>query len=140
MPPDLIAIPVHDLSWYVHATQHDNKYLHAAQIKLSRYDLFHAHLFLGTHDVTADCTDWSKTVTSHNTPAEGKEGHDTNPALMQLGLLFHTQEYPQFCEHSFPFQLGWCQAGSDVVHEPHAFNKRNILWYGGTLAALDTGN
>ncbi|WOL04036.1 hypothetical protein Cni_G12757 [Canna indica] len=63
---------------------------------LSRYDLFHGHLFIAT---------------------------DTG----RLGMLFHAREYPAYEKESFPYNLGYCQRGSNVVYDD-SINLRNILW------------
>ncbi|KAL6779428.1 CGL39 [Auxenochlorella protothecoides x Auxenochlorella symbiontica] len=56
-----------------------------------------------------------------------------------LGLLFHAAEYPAYCEQGFPVHLGYCQAGSTLQYSPDTMAWRNFVWYGGSLAALDTG-
>ncbi|GFH14634.1 uncharacterized protein HaLaN_10731, partial [Haematococcus lacustris] len=57
-----------------------------------------------------------------------------------LGLLLHSQEYPAWHPDHFPHHLGWCQHGSDVRYQPGLFRMRNILWWAGSLAVLDTGD
>lgn len=65
-------------------------------VSLSRYDLFHGHLFLASE-------------------------------TGRLGILFHAKEYPAFNEESFPYNLGYCQAGSNVSYDD-SMNLRNVLW------------
>ncbi|XP_072985267.1 uncharacterized protein [Typha latifolia] len=65
-------------------------------VSLSRYDLFHGHLFLAT-------------------------------GTGRLGILFHAKEYPAYEEKVFPFNMGYCQRGSNVVYDD-SMNLRNILW------------
>lgn len=62
---------------------------------LSRFDLFHAHVFVD---------------------AGGR-----------VGALFHAREYPALDARSFPFPLGFCQAGS-WVQADELMPCRNILW------------
>ncbi|KAI5008829.1 hypothetical protein ZWY2020_009877 [Hordeum vulgare] len=45
----------------------------------------------------------------------------------RLGILFHAKEYPAFNKKSFPYNLGYCQAESDVPYDD-SMNLRNILW------------
>ncbi|EAZ05103.1 hypothetical protein OsI_27294 [Oryza sativa Indica Group] len=45
----------------------------------------------------------------------------------RLGILFHAKEYPAFDKKLFPYSLGFCQAGSNVVYDD-SMNLRNILW------------
>uniref|UniRef100_A0A0D3GUU9 Uncharacterized protein n=1 Tax=Oryza barthii TaxID=65489 RepID=A0A0D3GUU9_9ORYZ len=45
----------------------------------------------------------------------------------RLGILFHAKEYPAFDKELFPYSLGFCQAGSNVVYDD-SMNLRNILW------------
>lgn len=69
--------------------------------KLSRFDLFHAHLF------------YNRT--------EGV-----------LGMLFHAKEYPAFDECAFPYELGFCQTGSDVkLMRPGDMKTRSAVWFFG---------
>eukprot|EP00982_Pelagococcus_subviridis_P012121 31144-Pelagococcus_subviridis.AAC.13 len=72
----------------------------AAAARLSRYDLFHAHVFVR---------------------ASGGRGG-------VVGLLMHALEYPRYDDADFPFALGNCQRGSDVAFAPAAAAGRNILW------------
>ncbi|XP_019083973.1 PREDICTED: uncharacterized protein LOC104707029 [Camelina sativa] len=65
-------------------------------VSLSRYDLFHGHLFLAS---------------------------DTG----RLGILFHAKEYPAYDKKVFPYNMGYCQRGSDVTYDD-SMNLRNILW------------
>ena len=74
-----------------------------AQVSLSRFDLFHAHLF-ATHG------------------GGGGSGSDR-----QLGLLFHAREYPMNST-AFPHNLGYCQAGSSLAFDARGMDTRNILY------------
>ncbi|KAL6578838.1 hypothetical protein OROMI_009054 [Orobanche minor] len=65
-------------------------------VSLSRYDLFHGHLFLAK-----------------------KSG--------RLGILFHAKEYPAYDKEIFPYNMGYCQVGSNVAYD-NSMNLRNILW------------
>ncbi|KAL0718102.1 hypothetical protein Bca4012_067424 [Brassica carinata] len=65
-------------------------------VSLSRYDLFHGHLFLASESG-------------------------------RLGILFHAKEYPAYDEKAFPYNMGYCQRGSDVKYGD-SMNFRNILW------------
>ncbi|GMG99738.1 hypothetical protein Nepgr_001578 [Nepenthes gracilis] len=65
-------------------------------ISLSRFDLFHGHLFLATESG-------------------------------RLGILFHAKEYPAYDKEDFPYNMGYCQKGSNVAYDD-SMNLRNILW------------
>ncbi|XP_051147246.1 uncharacterized protein LOC127262558 [Andrographis paniculata] len=65
-------------------------------VSLSRFDLFHGHLFI-----------------------EKMSG--------RLGILFHAKEYPAYDKKCFPFNMGYCQVGSNVAYDD-SMNLRNILW------------
>jgi hypothetical protein len=65
-------------------------------VSLSRYDLFHGHLFLASESG-------------------------------RLGILFHAKEYPAYDKKVFPYNMGYCQRGSDVKYND-SMNLRNILW------------
>ncbi|KAJ3683728.1 hypothetical protein LUZ60_013955 [Juncus effusus] len=65
-------------------------------LSLSRYDLFHGHIFLATE-------------------------------TGRLGILFHAREYPAYDKVDFPYNLGYCQSGSNVAYD-ESMNLRNILW------------
>uniref|UniRef100_A0A804MTZ4 Uncharacterized protein n=2 Tax=Zea mays TaxID=4577 RepID=A0A804MTZ4_MAIZE len=45
----------------------------------------------------------------------------------RLGILFHAKEYPAFNKELFPYNLGYCQAGSNVPYDD-SMNLRNVLW------------
>lgn len=45
----------------------------------------------------------------------------------RLGILFHAKEYPAFDKKTFPFNMGYCQTGSNVKYD-ESMNLRNILW------------
>ncbi|XP_004302391.1 PREDICTED: uncharacterized protein LOC101309846 [Fragaria vesca subsp. vesca] len=65
-------------------------------VSLSRYDLFHGHLFLALE-------------------------------TGRLGILFHAKEYPAYDKEVFPYNMGYCQIGSNVTYDD-SMNLRNILW------------
>ncbi|KAI4301761.1 hypothetical protein L6164_035008 [Bauhinia variegata] len=65
-------------------------------VTLSRFDLFHGHLFLAV---------------------------DSG----RLGILFHAREYPAYDKEVFPYNMGFCQIGSNVTYDD-SMNLRNILW------------
>ncbi|KAK6330442.1 hypothetical protein TWF696_003334 [Orbilia brochopaga] len=73
------------------------------EIKLSRFDLFHAHLF-------------------------------ANPRTKTAGLVFHAKEYPADDADTFPFNLGFCQLGSNLTFVDKVMRRRNIVW---TIDAKD---
>eukprot|EP01025_Chloroclados_australasicus_P004951 TRINITY_DN11375_c0_g1_i1.p1 TRINITY_DN11375_c0_g1~~TRINITY_DN11375_c0_g1_i1.p1 ORF type:complete len:316 (-),score=22.85 TRINITY_DN11375_c0_g1_i1:597-1544(-) len=54
-----------------------------------------------------------------------------------VGILFHAKSYPKFNDASFPYNLGFCQEGSELDYSPDSMNHRNILWYKGQLGVLD---
>ncbi|XVE89644.1 hypothetical protein DITRI_Ditri20bG0012300 [Diplodiscus trichospermus] len=45
----------------------------------------------------------------------------------RLGILFHAREYPAYDKEVFPFNMGYCQKGSNVTYDD-SMNLRNILW------------
>ncbi|GAB2277453.1 hypothetical protein Dimus_012159 [Dionaea muscipula] len=45
----------------------------------------------------------------------------------RLGILFHAKEYPAYEKEVFPYNMGYCQIGSNVPYDD-AMNLRNILW------------
>ncbi|TKY61521.1 hypothetical protein E2542_SST11372 [Spatholobus suberectus] len=45
----------------------------------------------------------------------------------RLGILFHAKEYPAYDKHVFPYNMGFCQRGSNVTYDD-SMNLRNILW------------
>ncbi|XP_015875026.3 uncharacterized protein LOC107411874 [Ziziphus jujuba] len=45
----------------------------------------------------------------------------------QLGILFHAKEYPAFDKEAFPYNMGFCQIGSNVTYDD-SMNLRNTLW------------
>ena len=45
----------------------------------------------------------------------------------RLGILFHAKEYPAYEKESFPYNMGYCQIGSNVAFDD-SMNFRNILW------------
>ncbi|XP_068660131.1 uncharacterized protein [Aristolochia californica] len=65
-------------------------------VSLTRYDLFHGHLFLAA---------------------------DSG----RLGILFHSKEYPAYDCETFPYNMGYCQKGSNMRYDD-SINLRNILW------------
>uniref|UniRef100_A0A7N2R129 Uncharacterized protein n=2 Tax=Quercus lobata TaxID=97700 RepID=A0A7N2R129_QUELO len=45
----------------------------------------------------------------------------------RLGILFHAKEYPAYDKEVFPYNMGFCQKGSNVKYDD-SMNLRNILW------------
>ncbi|XP_062004192.1 uncharacterized protein LOC133721560 isoform X1 [Rosa rugosa] len=45
----------------------------------------------------------------------------------RLGILFHAKEYPAYDKELFPYNMGFCQRGSNVTYDD-SMNLRNILW------------
>ncbi|KAK7397180.1 hypothetical protein VNO78_18347 [Psophocarpus tetragonolobus] len=45
----------------------------------------------------------------------------------RLGILFHAKEYPAYDKQVFPYNMGYCQRGSNVTYND-SMNLRNILW------------
>ncbi|CAM8960073.1 unnamed protein product [Rhodiola kirilowii] len=45
----------------------------------------------------------------------------------RLGILFHAKEYPQYDKELFPYNMGYCQKGSNLAYDD-SMNLRNILW------------
>ncbi|XP_074312260.1 uncharacterized protein LOC141647819 isoform X1 [Silene latifolia] len=45
----------------------------------------------------------------------------------RLGILFHAKEYPAYEKKVFPFNMGYCQRGTNVAYDKE-MNLRNILW------------
>ncbi|XP_059648481.1 uncharacterized protein LOC132294589 [Cornus florida] len=45
----------------------------------------------------------------------------------RLGILFHAKEYPAYEKKVFPYNMGYCQKGSNVTYGD-SMNLRNILW------------
>ncbi|XP_031250463.1 uncharacterized protein LOC116108354 [Pistacia vera] len=45
----------------------------------------------------------------------------------RLGILFHAREYPAYDKEWFPYNMGYCQKGSNVTYD-NSMNMRNILW------------
>lgn len=45
----------------------------------------------------------------------------------RLGIVFHAKEYPAYNDETFPYNLGYCQRGSNMVYDD-TMNLRNILW------------
>lgn len=54
-------------------------------------------------------------------------GHIFITETGRLGILFHAKEYPA-CNKEFPFNMGYCQIGSNVTYDADSMNLRNILW------------
>ncbi|KAM7474070.1 hypothetical protein LguiB_021313 [Lonicera macranthoides] len=68
-------------------------------ISLNRYDFFHGHIFLATDS--------------------GRLGTKFD--------RFHAKEYPAYDKEVFPYNMGYCQIGSNVTYDD-SMNLRNILW------------
>ncbi|KAB1202192.1 hypothetical protein CJ030_MR8G007902 [Morella rubra] len=45
----------------------------------------------------------------------------------RVGILFHAKEYPAYDKEVFPYNMGYCQIGSNVTYD-ESMNFRNILW------------
>ncbi|MCL7026185.1 hypothetical protein MKW94_013674 [Papaver nudicaule] len=45
----------------------------------------------------------------------------------RLGILFHAKEHPAFDKDVFPYNMGYCQKGSNMVYD-ESMNLMNILW------------
>ncbi|KAJ3376174.1 hypothetical protein GGF31_000241 [Allomyces arbusculus] len=86
-------------------------------LTLSRFDLWHAHLFVHRPCGRASVPDPDRAVASR--------AADMAPAV---GLLFHAMEYPALDERKFPVPLGWCQQNSTVKYVPRMMARRNVLW------------
>lgn len=54
-------------------------------------------------------------------------GHLFIAADGRVGILFHAKEYPAYDKEVFPFNMGYCQQGSNVTYDD-SMNVRNILW------------
>lgn len=54
-------------------------------------------------------------------------GHLFIAADGRVGILFHAKEYPAYDEEVFPYNMGYCQKGSNVTYDD-SMNLRNILW------------
>ncbi|KAK9054783.1 hypothetical protein SSX86_025862 [Deinandra increscens subsp. villosa] len=54
-------------------------------------------------------------------------GHLFIAADGRLGILFHAKEYPAYDKQLFPYNMGYCQQGSNVTYDD-SMNLRNILW------------
>jgi len=57
-----------------------------------------------------------------------------------IGLLFHSKEYPAQNDTTFPINLGHGQIASTVEYSQYAMSWRSVVWYNGTFAALYLGN
>eukprot|EP01024_Parvocaulis_polyphysoides_P028404 TRINITY_DN2570_c0_g3_i2.p2 TRINITY_DN2570_c0_g3~~TRINITY_DN2570_c0_g3_i2.p2 ORF type:complete len:315 (-),score=46.15 TRINITY_DN2570_c0_g3_i2:731-1675(-) len=54
-----------------------------------------------------------------------------------VGILFNAKEYVQIDDADFPYNLGFCQQGSDLEFSPYVMNRRNIVWFKGQLGVLN---
>ncbi|KAI7745161.1 hypothetical protein M8C21_001583 [Ambrosia artemisiifolia] len=54
-------------------------------------------------------------------------GHLFIAADGRVGILFHAKEYPAYDKEVFPYNMGYCQKGSNVTYD-ESMNLRNILW------------
>nr|GEU29599.1 hypothetical protein [Tanacetum cinerariifolium] len=54
-------------------------------------------------------------------------GHLFIAADGRIGILFHAKEYPAYDKEVFPYNMGYCQQGSNVTYDD-SMNVRNILW------------
>ena len=57
----------------------------------------------------------------------------------RLGVLLHAAEYPARDDRLFPYDLGYCQEGSDlyVSEGLDLLNYRNYVWYADNIWRLD---
>lgn len=100
----------------------------------SPYDLHHGHLFLSRPSWGGGCgeagrEDAVRAFRGAAVPRGWRRG--------RLGVLFHAAEYPAYDPASFPYDLGYCQRGSDVsVRPPAALATRSVVWFR-RAAALD---
>mmetsp|Transcript_7988 Transcript_7988/g.14487 ORF Transcript_7988/g.14487 Transcript_7988/m.14487 type:complete len:278 (-) Transcript_7988:266-1099(-) len=46
----------------------------------------------------------------------------------QFGILFHCAEYPKYHSQWMPYNLGFCQKGSDLYPNPKLLLTRNVVW------------
>jgi hypothetical protein len=86
-------------------------------VELSRYDLFHAHLFFGPHPPYPPAP-LGNPATEANVTRATLGTSSQQPSVRQaLGLLFHCAEYLKYDEERFPYKLGYCQvgAGTDLL-------------------------
>ncbi|KAI9099247.1 hypothetical protein DFS34DRAFT_616896 [Phlyctochytrium arcticum] len=86
-----------------------SKPLAEGKIDISRFDLWHAHLFIN-HD---------------NLAVSGAAGSRQN--VSTIGLVFHSQEYPALSDE-FPYPLGHCQVNSTVKYDSRRMARRNFVW------------
>eukprot|EP00882_Tetradesmus_deserticola_P023070 GHRQ01025101.1.p1 GENE.GHRQ01025101.1~~GHRQ01025101.1.p1 ORF type:complete len:195 (+),score=57.33 GHRQ01025101.1:333-917(+) len=131
------------------------KQLGAPPPHLSRFDLFHGHLFIANN-----CSNAGSNVQTSILQAVAQQGDSSSsksastdmlasshhlsrgtvkPHLQQhpansssncrVGVLFHASEYPAYDNVSFPIMLGHCQAGSSCRYNSRAMDLRNILWW-----------
>lgn len=75
------------------------RFVGGAQIELTRWDLFHSHLF-----------------------------YTNSGSSMGLGMLFHAKEYPRQCK-AFPYNLGYCQRNSLLEYDERGMDLRNLLYF-----------
>lgn len=53
------------------------------------------------------------------------------------GLLFRARFFPKEDENNFPFNLGFCQIGSNIEFDQNSMDFRNFLWFKDKLVVLD---
>eukprot|EP00850_Spirogloea_muscicola_P022067 SM000275S10323 [mRNA] locus=s275:145901:147378:- [translate_table: standard] len=105
-------------------------------LSLSRFDLFHGHLFVtgcgGTGPSNGPCRrlgilallEFSPNMLWRLTPSSMALADEPPSAA---AARFHAMEYPAFCPITFPINLGYCQHGS-MLEMDRSFDFRNILW------------
>ncbi|CAH2044527.1 unnamed protein product [Thlaspi arvense] len=78
-------------------------------VSLTRFDLFHGHLFLASESGRLGILSWF--------------------CVVAISFLerFHAKEYPAYDKKVFPYNMGYCQRESDVKYDD-SMNLRNILW------------
>ena len=99
-------------------------------VELSRWDLFHAHLFWAAAAAPANARKHGR----H--PPSRASSSSSSPSPGHFGLLFHCFEYPARSPGAFDLDLGHCQAGSPLAWTAQAGDWRNVVMVGGRLASL----
>ncbi|GMN43906.1 hypothetical protein TIFTF001_013098 [Ficus carica] len=82
-------------------------------LSLTRYDLFHGHLFITRDTGRIGILFYLPSVFLRTVQSS-------------FGR-FHAKEYPAFDREVFPYNMGYCHIGSNVTYDD-SMNLRNILW------------
>lgn len=102
------------------------------RVRLSRYDLFHGHLFLSSLDKQPGILFHAMEYPALQAAAEAAvDGSADSAADAAADDGAHGP--------SFDIHLGSCQIGSDVAFDQTRMDLRNVLFYAGRLAVLDVG-